>query len=140
MKHDPENLSTSVAVVMASYVPAALAAESLSYSRNPPIRSLCMHTTWFVALNDTMWLMRTHFTGTWFDETTDVGAGPYHAEFRDGPSTWKSGGKLYTNERTVSEPYNAFHMVAHIRAEQPAPIGGVLWFGVDDQSLSAEEQ
>jgi hypothetical protein len=33
-----------------------------------------------VSVNDTMWLMRTRFTGTWFDERSDVGAGPFHAE------------------------------------------------------------
>jgi len=30
-----------------------------------------------VSVNDTSWLMRTRFTGTWFDERNDVGAGPY---------------------------------------------------------------
>ena len=60
--------------------------------------------------------MRTHFEDSWFDETSDVGAGPFHAKYRDGPSTWTSGGEHYTNERTVAEPFNAFHMVAHIRS------------------------
>lgn len=31
---------------------------------------------------------------------------------------------------------NAFHFVAMPRADVPAPVGGVLWFGCDDQSLS----
>lgn len=112
----------------------------------------------------------THTPGTWFDEQSDVGAGPYHAEFRFGPDIWTSGkcghthacmhshshshshphshspalalnfmgtlpsgGQQYSSERTVSEPYNAFHFVATPRAHLPAPIGGVLWFGCDDQ-------
>jgi hypothetical protein len=46
-----------------------------------------------VSLNKTMWLMRTRFTGTWFDERADVGAGPFHAEYRQRPLFWSSGGK-----------------------------------------------
>lgn len=93
-----------------------------------------------VSVNDTAWLMRTRFQGTWFDETglktPDVGAGAYHAEYRASPLTWSSGGKKYISERTVSVQYNAFHFVAVPRADVPAPIGGVIWYGVDDQALS----
>ena len=48
-----------------------------------------------ISLNDTMWLMRTRFTGTWFDERSDVGAGPFHAEYRQRPLMWTAGGKKY---------------------------------------------
>lgn len=48
-----------------------------------------------VTLNDTMWLMRTRFTGTWFDERGDVGAGPFHAEYRARPLFWQSKGKKH---------------------------------------------
>ena len=48
-----------------------------------------------VSVNDTSWLMRTRFEDTWFDERKDVGAGPYHAEYRARPLLWKSGGKQY---------------------------------------------
>ena len=89
-----------------------------------------------VSVNDTSWLMRTRFTNTWFDETKDVGAGPFHAEYRARPLSWQSGGKSYINERTVGVQQNAFHFVANPRANVPAPVGGVLWMGCDDQSLS----
>ena len=50
--------------------------------------------------------MRTHFEGTWFDTTglerPDVGAGPGNSAYRARPLSWKSGGKSYVNERTVS--------------------------------------
>ena len=90
-----------------------------------------------VTRNTTSWLMRTRFAGTWFDERADVGAGPFHAEFRQSPSLWSSGGAHYTNERTVGVQYNAFHFVATPRADVPAPVGGVLWWGADDQSFAA---
>jgi len=89
-----------------------------------------------VTLNTTSWLMRTRFTGTWFDERSDVGAGPYHAEYRARPLLWSSGGKKYLNERTVGVQQNAFHFVANPRANVPAALGGILWNGCDDQSLS----
>ena len=81
-----------------------------------------------VSVNDTAWLMRTRFTGTWFDERGDVGAGPLRAEYRQRPLLWSSGGKKYLNERTVGVQQNAFHFVAMPRANVPAPIGGVLWY------------
>ena len=55
-----------------------------------------------VALNDTMWLMRTRFTGTWFDERADVGAGPHHAEYRERPLTWRSGGHGATPQPRIT--------------------------------------
>jgi hypothetical protein len=69
--------------------------------------------------------MRTRFEGTWFDERSDVGAGPFHAEYRARPLLWKSGGQQYLNERTVGVQQNAFHFVATPRHNVPAPIGGL---------------
>lgn len=83
-----------------------------------------------VAVNDTMWLMRTHFEGTfrtrahkhtrahththtqppgtWFDERSDVGAGPYHAEFRFGPDMWTSG-KMWTHMHSLARTHVVLH-------------------------------
>eukprot|EP01062_Namystynia_karyoxenos_P031568 TRINITY_DN23419_c0_g1_i1.p1 TRINITY_DN23419_c0_g1~~TRINITY_DN23419_c0_g1_i1.p1 ORF type:complete len:570 (+),score=157.83 TRINITY_DN23419_c0_g1_i1:77-1786(+) len=97
---------------------------------------LFVRTSRAVAVNESMWLMRNRFTGTWFDERNDVGAGPFHAEYRQRPLLWHAEGKTYVNERTVGVQQNAWHMFAMPRADVPAPIGGILWFGVDDQSLS----
>ena len=60
----------------------------------------------------------------------------YHAEYRVRPLLWSSGGKKYLNERTVGVQQNAFHFVANPRANVPAALGGILWNGCDDQSLS----
>lgn len=40
------------------------------------------------------------------------------------------------SERTVGVQQNAFHFVATPRHNIPAPIGGVIWMGCDDQSLA----
>ena len=53
-----------------------------------------MKPTRKMSVNDTMWSMRTHFGGTWFDTTglhrKDVGAGPGHSAYRARPLSWKS--------------------------------------------------
>lgn len=46
--------------------------------------------------------------------------------------TWKVGDKEYFNERATSTQQTGFSFVAQSRSWLPNPIGGVLWFGVDD--------
>ena len=36
-----------------------------------------------ISLNDTMWQLRHHYEGSWFDTRTDLGAGPYHSPYVD---------------------------------------------------------
>jgi dipeptidase len=79
-----------------------------------------------------MALMRDHFEGTSLDMTRDVGAGEYALPYRWRPLTMKLDGKEYLNERAISTQQTAFSFVAQSRAWLPGPIGGVLWFGVDD--------
>ncbi len=81
---------------------------------------------------DVMELMRDHFEGTPFDLSRGVGAGPYACPYRWRPLTWKVGEAEYHNERAVSTQQTGFSFVAQARASMPGPIGGVLWFGVDD--------
>lgn len=81
---------------------------------------------------DVMELMRDHFTGTELDMTKDLGAGPYALPYRWRPLTWKVGDKEYLNERATSTQQTGFSFVAQMRAALPDPIGGVLWFAVDD--------
>jgi hypothetical protein len=45
---------------------------------------------------------------------------------------WKVDGKEHFHERPVSTQQTGFSFVAQMRGWLPAPIGGVLWFGVDD--------
>lgn len=89
-----------------------------------------------LSVQDTMALMRDHFDGTPLDMAKDVGAGPYGAPYRWRPLTWEVDGKKYVNERAISTQQTGFSLVAQQRDWMPAPIGGVLWFGVDDTSMT----
>jgi dipeptidase len=85
-----------------------------------------------LSAHDVMELMRDHFTGTDFDMTQDVGAGPYACPYRWRPMTWKVDTVAYVHERATSTQQTGFSFVAQMRSWLPGPIGGVLWFGVDD--------
>jgi dipeptidase len=85
-----------------------------------------------LAVRDVMGLMRDHFEGTPLDMTTDAGAGPYGLPYRWRPLTWKVDDVEYFNERAVSTQQTGFSFVAQSRSWLPDPVGGVLWFGVDD--------
>ncbi len=85
---------------------------------------------------DVMELMRDHFEGTEFDLSTGVGAGPFGLPYRWRPLTWEYEGRKYFNERSASTQQTGFSIVAQSRGWLPGPIGGVLWFGVDDTWLT----
>ncbi|WP_164020234.1 dipeptidase [Pyxidicoccus trucidator] len=89
-----------------------------------------------LSVQDTMALMRDHFGGTPLDMTKDVGAGPYAAPYRWRPMTWEVDGKKYVHERAISTQQTAFSLVAQMRQSMPGPIGGVLWFGLDDTAMT----
>jgi dipeptidase len=81
---------------------------------------------------DVMELMRDHFEGTEFDLSRGVGSGPYHLPYRWRPLTWKVDKNEFFNERSISTQQTAFSFVSQSRAWLPDPLGGLLWFGVDD--------
>jgi len=85
-----------------------------------------------LSVRDVMELMRDHFEGTDLDMTKDVGAGPYALPYRWRPLTWKVEDVNYCNERATSTQQTGFSFVSQARSWLPDPIGGVLWFGVDD--------
>ncbi len=85
-----------------------------------------------LSVRDVQGLMRDHFEGTELDMTRDIGAGPYQLPYRWRPLTWKVGDKEYLNERATSTQQTGFSFVTQSRAWLPDPIGGVLWFGLDD--------
>jgi dipeptidase len=97
-----------------------------------PRLPLWVKSTDKLAVRDVMELMRDHFEGTPMDMTKDVGAGPFALPYRWRPMTWEVDGKKYLHERAISTQQTGFSFVAQSRASLPAPIGGVLWFGVDD--------
>ena len=89
-----------------------------------------------ISLNDTMWFMRGQYEGTSFDMTKDVGAQQWGAAVRTRPLYWKSDEsgtvETYHNERPIGTQQTGWHFVAQMRRELPDPVGGVVWFGVDD--------
>lgn len=85
-----------------------------------------------VSVQDIMAFMRDHFEGTEFDMTKDFGAGPYGCPYRWRPLVWKVDSLSYFNERATSTQQTGFSFVAQSRSWLPNPVGGILWFGVDD--------
>lgn len=85
-----------------------------------------------LTVKDVMNLMRDHFEGTDLDMTKDIGAGPYKLPYRWRDLTWKVDSVEYCNERAISTQQTGFSFVAQSRSFLPNPIGGILWFGVDD--------
>jgi dipeptidase len=85
-----------------------------------------------LSLRDIMNLMRDHYEGTDFDMTQGVDAGPFGNPNRWRPMAWKQDGAEYTWERPISTQQTGFSMIAQCRAQLPDPLGGVLWYGVDD--------
>jgi dipeptidase len=85
-----------------------------------------------LSVADVMALMRDHFEGTLLDMTQDVGAGPFALPYRWRPMTWELDGARYVHERAISTQQTGYSLVSQSRAWLPGPIGGVLWFGLDD--------
>ena len=85
-----------------------------------------------LTLQEVMGLMRDYYQGTELDMTKDMGAGPYGCIVRWRPLTWKLDGVEYFNERAISTQQTGFVFVAQSRPYVPSPLGGIIWFGVDD--------
>jgi len=85
-----------------------------------------------LSVRDVMELMRDHFENTEFDMTKDVGAGPYALPYRWRPMEWELDGQKYLHERAISTQQTAAVFVTQSRAWLPDPIGGIIWFGMDD--------
>jgi dipeptidase len=89
-----------------------------------------------LSVRDVMQLMRDHFEGTEFDMTADVGAGPFKLPYRWRPMEWELDGRKYLHERAISTQQTAASFVTQSRSWLPDPIGGIIWFGMDDSYSS----
>ena len=85
-----------------------------------------------ISLSDMMAFQRDHFQGTELDKTLDPGAGPFGSPFRFNPLYWSYDSKNYFNERSIEVVQTGFSFIAQSRSWLPNPIGGIIWFGVDD--------
>ena len=85
-----------------------------------------------LSVADVFALMRDHYEGTEFDMTQGIDAGPFGLPRRWRPLTWKVDGVEYAWERPISTQQTAFSSISQSRAWLPNPIGGVIWYGMDD--------
>lgn len=81
-------------------------------------------------------LMRDHYQGTKMDMTKDLGAGAFACPYRWRPMDFEVDGVSYLNERAISTQQTGWWYVGESRSWLPDPVGGVLWFGVDDTATS----
>ena len=85
-----------------------------------------------VSVLDMMDFMRDHLEGTELDMSQDVGAGPFHCPYRWRPMEFEVNGQTYVHERTTATQQTGFSFVAQSRGYIESPLGGIIWFGVDD--------
>ena len=89
-----------------------------------------------LSLSDVFTLMRDHYEGTPYDMTKGVDAGPYGSPYRWRPLEWTVDSVEYSWERPISTQQTAFSFVSQSRSWLPDPVGGVLWYGLDDTYTS----
>jgi dipeptidase len=85
-----------------------------------------------IDVKDVMGMMRNYYQDTPMDMTKDLGAGPYKSTVRWRPMQWEVDSVKYIFERAISTQQTGFSFVAQSRSWLPDPVGGILWFGVDD--------
>lgn len=88
-----------------------------------------------LSVADVIALMRDHFQGTEFDMTKGLAAAPFGNPYRWKGLTWKIGNDTvnkYAWERPISTQQTAFAFVTQMRSWLPNEIGGIMWYGVDD--------
>jgi dipeptidase len=85
-----------------------------------------------LSLADVFSLMRDHYEDTDFDMTQGIDAGPFGLPYRWRPMYFTIDSIEYAWERPISTQQTGFSFVSQSRSWLPDPIGGVLWYGVDD--------
>ncbi|MBE0676087.1 MAG: C69 family dipeptidase [Bacteroidales bacterium] len=85
-----------------------------------------------LSVRDVMNMMRDYYQNTPMDMTKDLGAGPYGSTVRWRPMQYEVDGETYIQERAISTQQTGFSFVSQSRNWLPDPVGGLLWFGVDD--------
>lgn len=82
-------------------------------------------------------MMRDHFEGTPYDMTQDPGAKNYFdVPYRYRPMEFKVDSVTYSHERAIATQQTGFVFVTQMRSWLPDPVGGIIWFGVDDANTA----
>lgn len=89
-----------------------------------------------VSVHDMMMFMRDHLEGTELDMSKDIGAAPFAVPYRWRGLYWQVDSVTYCNERATATQQTGYSFVTQSRNWLPNPIGGILWFGVDDAASS----
>ncbi|KAK2957241.1 putative peptidase C69 [Blattamonas nauphoetae] len=89
-----------------------------------------------VSLETVMKMMGNHHEDISINFSNDVGAGPYHAPYRNRPLTWKSNGVERLNERSIGTPQTAWIFISQCRPDLPEGLGGMFWMGQDDGAMT----
>lgn len=87
-----------------------------------------------LSVRDVISLMRDHFDGTEYDQKKGFAAGPFGCPVRWKPLAWKVEGDTtqFAWDRPISTQQTAFAFVSQLRSWLPREIGGIHWYGVDD--------
>ncbi len=85
-----------------------------------------------LSLKDVINIVRDHYEGTSFDMTKGLEAGPFGTPKRNSPLSWQLDSVKYSWERPISIYYASFSFIAQSRSWLPNPLGGIVWFGEDD--------
>lgn len=114
------------------------AQQYISYIMGEPAERIPL---WFkpakkLTYRDVQNAMRDHYEDTPLEMTKDPGAGPFKSPYRFRPLIWNVDSTEYFNERAIATQQTGFSFVAQMRGNLPDPIGGILWFGVDDAATS----
>ncbi|MBN2376910.1 MAG: C69 family dipeptidase [Sedimentisphaerales bacterium] len=89
-----------------------------------------------VSVADMFSLMRDHYEGTDYDMTIGIDAGPFGTPNRFKPTKWTVDNTDYTWNRPISTFHTAFSIVSQSRDFLPDPLGGLIWYSVDDTYTS----
>jgi dipeptidase len=89
-----------------------------------------------LSVQDLIDFKRDYLQDTEYDMSQDIGAGPWGAPYRWRPLTWKIDGETYFHERTTATQQTAFSFITQSRSNLPDPVGGIIWFGVDDANTT----
>jgi dipeptidase len=97
---------------------------------------LCVKPDKKLTVADVFALLRDHYEGTEFDMSLGLDAGPFGQPRRWRPLIFKVDGVEYCWERPISPQQTAFSSISQSRAWLPNQVGGLLWFGMDDNYTS----